>query len=166
MNPSPDDMTLHRFLDGELDAAAAGAFRARLAAEPALRERLAVEQRVRSGFTGARAEATAAPAGFTAGVMAAVRRLPDRGTLEQQVAQQDLADRIVRLCRRLLIAAAVVFGLGLLWHSGLFDDHADRLEAAPDELRLELERLDARIRAGELDAADAGGAARSVEERR
>lgn len=149
MTSSHDDLkSLHRFLDGELDAAANAALRARLAAEPELRQLLAGEQRLRDGFAAARTPVVAAPAGFTAGVLAAVRRLPSRDQLELQ----EVGDRIVRLCRRLLIAAAVLFGLGLVWHSGLLDAHTDKLEAAPDEIRSEMERLDARIRAGLPDS--------------
>lgn len=139
-----DERTLQRFLDGQLDPAAAAAFRSALASDAALRERVETERRLRAGFAAARG--TTAPAGFTAGVMAAVRRLPGRDVLEQQ----DVGDRIVRLCRRLLIAAAVLFGIGLVWHSGLFDVSTSRLEAAPDEIQREMERLDALIRAGQV----------------
>jgi anti-sigma factor RsiW len=142
MNQSHDDTrNLHRFLDGELDATAAAALRTRLAAEPDLRRQLAAEQAMRGGFATVRAAAVTPPAGFTAEVLAAVRRLPAR----DQIEQQDTAERVVRLCRRLLLAAAVLFGLGLVWHSGLLDAHSDKLEAAPDEIRSEMQRLDAMI---------------------
>lgn len=142
MNQSPDDTKiLHRFLDGELDAAAAAALRARLAAEPDLSRSLAAEQILRGGFAAARATAIAPPAGFTAGVLAAVRQLPAR----DQIEREEVADRVVRLCRRLLVAAAIVFGLGLVWHSGLLDARSDKLEAAPDEIRTEMQRLDSLI---------------------
>jgi len=147
-----DSKTLHRFLDGELDAAASAAFRTRLLAEPELRQLLAAEQQLRGGFVAARAEVVAAPAGFTAGLLAAVRRLPSRDQLEQQ----EVGERVVRLCRRLLVAAVILFGLGLVWHSGLLDAHTDKLEAAPDEIHSEMERLDARIRAGLPDGGHRG----------
>ncbi|MBX3462214.1 MAG: hypothetical protein KF830_03510 [Planctomycetes bacterium] len=153
MTQPHDHRTLQRFLDGELDAAAAAAFQTRLAHDPALRQRLAEEQQWRRGFAGARAAATVPPADFATGVLAAVRRLPDRALLRQLDAQAEQGARSVRLCQRLLLAAAVLFGLGLLWHGGLLDRHSDRLEAAPDEIQAELERLDARIRAGGLDPA-------------
>ena len=79
-----------------------------------------------------------------------MRQLPARDRLEQQ----EVGDRVVRLCRRLLLAAAVLFGLGLVWHSGLLDTRSDQLEAAPDEIHQEMERLDALIRA---QAVDGGG---------
>ncbi|MBL9077362.1 MAG: hypothetical protein JNL08_07660 [Planctomycetes bacterium] len=161
MSRSNDDLTLQRFLDGALDATAANAFRARLAGEPELRRRLAQAQQVRAGFVAARDDAPRAPAGFAAGVLAAVRRLPDRVQLEQLERQQEQGDRIVRLCRRLLVAAAALFAVGLVWHSGLFDSRSDRLEAAPDEIRCEMERLDAKVRAG----LGAGGSERPAERR-
>lgn len=151
MNLSNDDRkNLHRFLDGELDAAAAAAFRERMAADPELRGELAGERALRAGFVAARADVVVAPTGFTAGVLASVRRLPAR----DQIERQEVGDRVVRLCRRLLLAAAVLFGLGLVWHSGLFEERADRLEAAPDEIQREMERLDALIRA---DSGEVGG---------
>ncbi|MBL8727435.1 MAG: hypothetical protein JNM25_03320 [Planctomycetes bacterium] len=160
MNPSRDDLqNLHRFLDGELDAAAAAAFRTRLAAAPDLRRQLAAERALRDGFVAARGGVVAAPTGFTADVLAAVRRLPSRDQLEQQ----EVADRVVRLCRRLLLAAAVLFGVGLVWHGGLFDAQTDKLEAAPDEIHREMERLDALILEGALDR---GGPDRGGSERR
>lgn len=144
MSRSHDDVTLQRFLDGALDAAAADAFRTRLAAEPALRQELAAAQRLRAGFVAGHADAVRAPAGFTAAVLAAARRLPDR----QQLERQDLVERVARTCRRLLLAAAVLFCAGLVSQSGLFEGTGGKLEAAPDEIRSEMERLDARIRAG------------------
>lgn len=148
MNLSHDDQkTLHRFLDGELDAAAAAAFRTRLQASPELRRHLAAEQQLRGGFVAARGDAMAPPAGFAAGVLAAVRRLPSRDQLEQQ----EVGERVVRLCRRLLVAAVLLFGLGLVWHAGLLEARNDKLEAAPDEVQSEMERLDALIRARALD---------------
>jgi anti-sigma factor RsiW len=142
MNQSHDDLkTLQRFLDGELQAAASAALRTRLAAEPELRRQLAAEQRQRDGFVAARANPAVAPAGFAASVLAAVRQLPGR----EQIEQQEVAERVVRLCRRVLLAAALVFGIGLAWHSGLLDSHSDKLEAAPDEIESEMKRLDALI---------------------
>jgi len=146
-----DERKLLRFLDGELDAAAAAVFRARLDAEPALRQRATEERGIRAGFAAARDEVVTVPAGFTASVVAAVRQLPARRELEER----EVDETIVRLCRRLLVAAVLVFGLGAAWHSGLFDAGSNRgnvLEAAPDQIRSEMERLDTLIESGALDA--------------
>jgi hypothetical protein len=93
-----------------------------------------------------------ADAGFTAKVLAATRRLPDRQALERA----DIGEGIARFCRRLLVAAAIVVGLGFLWHSGILDGgilhggRAGTLEAAPEEIQEELQRLDALIESGAI----------------
>jgi len=149
MNPDRDERLLQRYLDGELPADDAGEFGKRLMAEPAMRERLRDAEALRAGFRAAKAgsrDAIQAPAGFTAKVVAATRSLPSR----QQLEQVDLLQHAVRLCRRVLLAAALVAGAGLLWHVGLFDGgRDDTLQAAPDEIQHEMERLDRIILGGD-----------------
>lgn len=139
-----DTRLLHRFLDGELAEAEAQALRTRLAAEPDLRAALQALQQQHQAFAAAARSGFAPSAGFTQGVLAAARRLPSRTALREAEAGEGL----VRLCRRLLLAAVVLFGLGLLWHGGLFGGSNAPLQAAPDEVAREMERLDAIIQAG------------------
>jgi len=137
MSLSRDDLMIQRYVDGELPEADAAAFAARMLQEPSLRERVEELQQFASGFAGG--DSVAAPAGFTANVLAEVRRLPDREELEQM----DVAAGAVKLCMRVLIAAALIFGIGLAWHSGLLDgNRADTVEAAPDAVEKEMDRLD------------------------
>lgn len=143
MKISPEDeRNLDRLQDGALAPAEAAALRARLDAEPLLRAEWAARQHFRSARAAAGATTFAAPAGFTASVLAATRRLPSRREIEEQ----EIGTSIVRICRRILIAAAVVVGLGFAWQAGFFGGGRDsRLEASPNELQKELERLDAMI---------------------
>ena len=137
MSPSRDDLMIQRYVDGELPEAEAAAFAARMLQEPSLRERVEELQQFASGFAGD--DAVAAPAGFTANVLTEVRRLPERAELEQM----DLAAGAVKLCTRVLLAAALILGLGLAWHAGLLDgNRADTVEAAPDAIEQEMDRLD------------------------
>ncbi len=142
-----DEQVLHRLLDGVLPPAEAVAFHQRLEAEPDLRREFETLQRLRAGFAAVRATGVVAPAGFTATVLAGARRLPSR----QEMEQSEVSEGIVRLCRRLLVAALIVFGFGFAWHFGGFDNaHSDTLEAAPDKvqretMQRELDRLDALI---------------------
>lgn len=137
MSPSRDDLMIQRYVDGELPEAEAAAFAARMLQEPSLRERVEELQQFVSGFAGD--DAVAAPAGFTANVLTEVRRLPERAELEQM----DLAAGAVKLCTRVLLAAALILGLGLAWHAGLLDgNRADTVEAAPDAIEKEMDRLD------------------------
>jgi anti-sigma factor RsiW len=141
---SHDARLLHRFLDGELAAADAEVFRARLLAEPALRAAVEAEQGLRAGFAAVRVPERRAPAGFTANVLAAARRLPSAGELEAAAAG---ATRV--LCRRLLLAASILFGIGLLWHAGLVNGGSPgTMHASPDEVQREVDRLDARLQSG------------------
>ena len=137
---SADQALLHRFHDDELPAAEAAAFRVRLEAEPTLRAALAELEELRRGSAGGRDRVFSAPAGFTARLLAEVRRLPDRIALREAEASA----RAAVMCRRILLAATVLFGLGLCWQAGLFDfGRPSRLEAAPGEIEREMERLDA-----------------------
>jgi len=138
MSFSQEERTIQRYVDGELSEADAAAFAARLLRDPALRERVSALESLRAHISTPTA-AAAPPSGFCAGVLAAVRRLPERAQLEQA----EVAASAVRLCARVLIAAGLVFGLGLAWHAGLLDRRGSAtLEAAPAAVERELERLD------------------------
>lgn len=137
MTLSRDDLTIQRYVDGELSEADAAAFAARMLQEPALRERVEELRAFAVGFEGD--DVAAAPAGFTAKVLDGVRRLPERAELEQL----EVTAGAVRLCARVLLAAALIFGLGAAWHLGLLDGgRADTVEAAPDAVEQEMDRLD------------------------
>lgn len=145
MTMSGEDRLLQRYLDGELPAAEASDFARRLMSEPGLRERLREAEGLRAGFVAGRGAVVAAPADFTSRLLAQVRRLPSRHELQQA----DLAGAAVRLCRRLLFVAAACAAIGLAWHAGLFDRGGrETLQAAPDEIQRELQRLDAILLGG------------------
>ena len=144
MSFSKSYQQLQRYLDGELSQTEAAAFATRLLADSELRRRVEAMEQVQAGFAVAAdlgvGDLGRAPAGFTARVMAEVRRLPSR----EQLQQHYMAEATVRLCRRLLLAAALLLGLGLGWQSGLFNPNgSDRVEAAdPAEVDAEMQRLD------------------------
>jgi anti-sigma factor RsiW len=147
---SADERLLHRYHDGESSPDEAAAVRARLDAEPRLSRRLQELRGVSSLFAAGREQRIVAPAGFTAGVLAAARHLP----FDARVREADDDAGVVRLCRRLLIAAAIVFGLGLVWQGGLLAVGGDdTLQAAPDDVQREMERLDALIESGRVPPA-------------
>jgi len=155
MKPDHDDLQLQRFLDGVLDPDQRAAFAARLQSEPSLQKRHDDLAKVRSVCTTAAAATVRRPrADFTAGVLAAARQLPSR----QQLQQADELGSAVSICRRLLLAAAILFALGLLVRSGLFvAETAQDLHASPDAVRAEMERLDALLQGGGLDAPEGAG---------
>lgn len=137
---SHDLRLLQKFRDGEMIGTEAAAFRSRIEAEPALRAGLDELGELARGFAAGRSQAFTVPAGFTAALLAEVRQLPDRIRLQEV----EISTAALALCRRLLIAAALLFGLGLCWHAGLFSGgRSDRLEAAPAAVEREMERLDA-----------------------
>ncbi len=143
MSFSETDKLVQRFLDGELSGSEGAAFAARMLSDSTLRKRVEGAQQIQSCFA---AEASsmrrdAQPsAGFTAAVISEVRRLPSRVELQQD----DLAKSAVRLCSRLLLAAALLIGLGLGLQAGLFDPNGSgQIEAAsPTEVDAEMQRLD------------------------
>lgn len=139
-----DELQLQRYLDGELPPDDAAAFTARLAAEPAVRRRHDEARALRAGFAAARSEGRRAPAGFTAGVLAAARHLPAR----EEMQQLDVAAGGASFCRRMLLAAAVLGALGFLWRSGLVTDRSsDTLQATPADVQREIDRLDDLLKA-------------------
>ncbi|MCR9244712.1 MAG: hypothetical protein NXI31_06755 [bacterium] len=138
-----DQRLLQKYRDGELAGSEAEALKARLSNEPGLAAGLAELDELARGFVSGREATFAAPAGFTAGLLAEVRQLPDR----IQMAEAEVAGSALVMCRRLLLAAAVLFGLGLCWHAGLFDNgRNETLEADPAEVQREMERLDELVR--------------------
>lgn len=153
-----DARLLARWLDGELPGAAGAAFAARVAGEPGLAAACAAERRRRELVAAAAAVPTPrARPGFTSGVLAAVRaagpvpRTPD--------ADPEL---LVSFCRRILLAAAVLAVVGLAWQFGWLQAGGARggqapatLQAAPDTVQREMERLDALLRAEEGAASPA-----------
>jgi len=140
--PQHDELQLQRYLDGELPPDDAAACTARLAADPAFRRRHDEARALRSAFTAARGGALRASAGFTANVLVAARRLPSREELQHE----DVAAAGASFCRRILLAAAVLAALALLWRSGLVSEpRPDTLQATPDEVQSELDRLDGLI---------------------
>lgn len=148
-----DELLVMRHVDGELAPAAAAAFVVRLAAEPALRQRVESLQALRAGFVAGRESGPRPRPDFASKVLASVRQLPSR----QQLEQAGAVGGAVTFCRRLLLAAALLGGVGLAWGTGLFDGGAPQeLHATPDEMQRELDRLDAMLQGG------ATGAAREV----
>jgi anti-sigma factor RsiW len=153
---SADELLVQRHVDGELAPAAAAAFAARLAAEPVLRQRVESLQALRTGFLAGRERGPRPGADFAGKVMAAVRQLPSR----QQLEQAGAAGGAAMFCRRLLLAAALLAGLGLAWGLGLCDGGAPQeLHATPDEMQRELDRLDGILLGGGVDSGAPGSSA-------
>lgn len=147
--PLDDGRLVYRYLDGEMTAEELERFRVRIEREPDLRSALKDAEELRSWFRPGRAEpGFAAAAGFSERVLAEVRRLPSREDLIRAGALDPAEERqLIGLSHRLLAAAVVLAGLFAALASGLFfPPETDRLEASPDEIRTEMDRLDALIR--------------------
>ncbi len=140
-----DDSLLQRHLDGALPADAAAAFAARLLAEPELARAADAARAQRALLQAAAGPARTPSARFAAGVVAAARQLPTR----QQLEQADLVATAIRVCRQLLVAAAILAAVGALWHAGMIGpSRADTLQASPGALEQEIRQLDLRIQSG------------------
>jgi anti-sigma factor RsiW len=130
-----------RYVDGEMAHDDRVAFESRLAADPGLASEVEELAGLRRMFAPERVTQGPAPSsGFRARVLAEVaghtaERGPERETFDV-------------FCRRIVVAAALLFGLGVLVFAGLLR-RADtgRLEASPAEIHKEMDRLDALIRA-------------------
>ncbi len=134
-----DSLLLQRYLDREMPTDQVEAFRRRLAAEPALRAAAAEREAIAAGFAAARQDVRRAPAGFVVGVLAEVRQLPAR----VQIEAAESSAVVLRVCRRVLLAAAIVAGIGLVLRTGLFETgFGEQLHAGPEEIQTEMNRLD------------------------
>jgi anti-sigma factor RsiW len=146
MTLEPNDRLLaQRHLDGQLDAAAAAAFAARLRTEPELARAVAEAQAQRDLLRAAAGLGRRASPRFAAGVVAAARALPTR----LQLQQADAVAAAVRTCRRVLLAAAAVAAVGALWHAGLLGGSAPAtLQASAGDVDQAIRQLDERIQSG------------------
>ena len=139
-----------RYVDGEMSADERHSFQQRLAREPGLQKSLREMKEVRAWFHRSRHQPLIPPTpGFTGSVIAAARRLPTRDELlAQDIHEHCYESELVTYARRISLAAGVVFGLCLFLFGTLrVQSDATRLEASPDRVRLEMERLDRAIRA-------------------
>ena len=143
MSVSREDLELQRYVDGEMSPEAAAAFASRMLQDASLRARCEELQPLGGGFAAVREEPVAETSpNFVAGVLSQVRRLPDRAQLEQA----EVAEGSIQLCRRLLMAALVLFAIGAAWRLGLLDGgRASTLEAGPADVQKALEQLDQRV---------------------
>lgn len=138
-----------RYVDGQLDTPQRAAFEARLLREPDLRAAVQETRALRLVIAHAAAdEPPVVPPTFRTRVLQEIRRVPSREELLEDVAEATAEPGAAfATARRLLAAAALIFGLALLMFSGLLRsaDHA-RLEATPGVLK-QLDELDAKIKA-------------------
>lgn len=135
-----------RYVDGELGVREASEFEARLAADGELSVLVGELRDDRAWFAPGRDEAAPAPSeGFQARVLRDVRRLPRGDELSGTEASAGIVSFEVA-CRRIMVAAALLIGIGLLVFGGLL--HAadsGELEASPAEIQRKMEELDAVI---------------------
>lgn len=139
-----DRQSAMRFVDDEMSSDECQKFEARLAKEPALAAVVDDYRGLQSAFV---AEPAPQPsAGFFERVQREVAAGgPRDGDLmtEGDAVPASLHD-FEALCRRLIVAAALLIGLGLLVWGGLIRSaDSGKLEASPAEMRQEMERLDA-----------------------
>ncbi|MCA8943509.1 MAG: hypothetical protein KDB80_13175 [Planctomycetes bacterium] len=135
-----------RYVDEELDDREVVKFEARLAAEPKLREFVAELRDDRAWFAAGKAEAPPTPSeGFKARVLRDVHRLPRAEELsDEQAPAQTMAFEVA--CRRIMVAAALLIGIGLLVFGGLLHTaDSGKLDASPAEIQRKMEELDAVI---------------------
>ena len=129
-----DEIRLARYLDGEMSTAERAEFDARLQGDPRLRAALDSAEEPSRVLRDARQEPVPASANFSAAVLDKVRRMPSRDELVQLTVSEDNVAAVVTYGRRLLVAAVVLFGLGLLFGFKLLgDDHGPQLQAIGDQ---------------------------------
>ena len=140
-----------RYVDGELSAELRSAFEARLPRDHALAQAVSETRELRLLFAPSRdpVPPVLSP-GFRTRLLQEVRSLPSRDDLLAELGEEGELEQAQgassETARRLLLAAALIFGLALLMFSGLLRG-ADtaRLEATPDLLR-RLDKLDVQIK--------------------
>lgn len=146
-----DRLLAARYVDGELEATDVTAFEERLATEPALVAYVTELRDTVAWFAPGRDEATPTPSeGFHQRVLREVRRLPRA----DELAGAQPATNVVGFeaaCRRIMVAAALLIGVGLLVFGGLLHKaDSGELDASPAEIRQKMDELDALIREREF----------------
>jgi hypothetical protein len=150
-----DVRAVHRFVDGVMSDREAHEFRRRLENEPELRLELQGLENALAGFVAGRATGVQAPPDFTRRLMRAVHLSANDPSWREHVLDDG---QVVRWCRRILLVAAALLFAAAVWRIGLLPGQKpDTLQAAPDVLQLEMQRLDERIR----ETAGSGGWPRS-----
>jgi anti-sigma factor RsiW len=129
-----DEIRLARYLDGEMPTAERAEFDTRLQRDPILRAALDSAEEPSRALRDARQEPLRAAANFSATVLDRVRRMPSRDELVQLTATEENIAAFITYGRRLLVAAVVLFGLGLLFGFNLVrNDHGPELQAIGDK---------------------------------
>jgi anti-sigma factor RsiW len=140
-----DQSLVNRFVDGEMEGAELQSFEGRLEQDAALR---AAEAETRQQSQSIRASdplpaSATAPAGFATKVLDSVRRMPSREDLVAQCAEEDATAGALGYARHLLVAAAVICGLALLFSlKALVVTDTGSLQASDQEL----EALDKKVK--------------------
>ena len=138
------DLRIARYVDGEMPATERPDFEHDLDHDPALAVRVEELRGLRALFAAERTAAVPVPAdGFAAGVLDAIRRQPLPADHGDELLPVVRAARVVTAAA----AAVVIFGLTLLAIVSWADDGSGGdLVASPDEVRTEIQQLDAAIR--------------------
>ena len=148
-----DQRSIHRYVDGQMDAAERERFESRLQREQELHDAVDATRAGSVALREAAAEPMRAPATFAAGVLQQVRHLPSRDELVQITDAEEAHAASVELAiahgRRLLVAAVVVFGLSMLFCMGLLRRDAEELSAKPAEDQKLMKQLDAKASQGD-----------------
>jgi len=147
-----DQRLVSRFVDGDLGAQAKLAFERRLLQEQTLRESVAEQRAVRDWFgrseSGGDREVVSS-CDIADRVLAEARRLPSREALAGEagvLGELELGERAVLLTARwMMLAAAVVLGVSLLFAAELLHASDSRHLDASDTKRIE--RIDREIEA-------------------
>lgn len=108
-----DRQLVARYIDGELSDENRRAIARRLATEPLLREAVEEAEAQRQALSEAAPEPMRAPAGFAVGVLEAVRQQPSRPELVSITNNEVSVEESLVLGQRLLVAALILFVLGL-----------------------------------------------------
>lgn len=135
--------SIHRYLDGELPAAERQAFEVELRRDPVLREATDAAREQSQLLRRAAPATSPAPHGFRDAVMAWVRQQPSRDDLVRLTGEEASTVDTVRLARRILVAAVLVFGLALLFGMRFLGTPDPESLQASEQLR----SLDAKVKA-------------------
>lgn len=140
-----------RYVDGELAGEESAAIERRLVQDPDLRAAVDELREFRGLFAAERDVAPPRPtAGFRDRVLGEVQRLPTADEL--RATETSRVVEFEAFCRRLMVAAALLIAVGVLAFAGfVHSGDTGELEASETEVRQEMERLDALIRAESPD---------------
>ena len=141
--PKMDERSIARLVDGEMSPGARAEFERRVDAEARLRGAVETAREQARLISSTDPEPMCAPLDFSAAVLDRVRRMPSRDDLMRQSHDEEVEVEVVVFARKMIVAAAILFGLAVLFGLKMFEGSGSpqELQAEDDQMIKQIDEL-------------------------